>query len=71
MNLASCSPLKMWTKQIHQPEPLSRFISQGPLRIERSLQIFKFTSYDELRSELAHLFALEGQLEDPKTHKSV
>ncbi|PNT47978.1 hypothetical protein POPTR_002G055000v4 [Populus trichocarpa] len=30
----------------------------------RSLDISKFSSYDELRSELARLFCLEGQLED-------
>ncbi|KAL2938875.1 Auxin response factor 6 [Bienertia sinuspersici] len=31
----------------------------------RSLDISKFSSYQELRSELAHMFGLEGQLEDP------
>ncbi|KAK1369001.1 Auxin response factor [Heracleum sosnowskyi] len=31
----------------------------------RSLDIGKFSSYHELRSELAHMFGLEGQLEDP------
>ncbi|XP_010538262.1 PREDICTED: auxin response factor 6 isoform X2 [Tarenaya hassleriana] len=31
----------------------------------RSLDISKFSSYHELRSELAHMFGLEGQLEDP------
>ncbi|KAL1833990.1 hypothetical protein ACET3Z_003641 [Daucus carota] len=31
----------------------------------RSLDIAKFSSYHELRSELAHMFGLEGQLEDP------
>ncbi|KQJ85792.1 auxin response factor 25 [Brachypodium distachyon] len=31
----------------------------------RSLDITKFSSYYELRSELEHLFGLEGQLEDP------
>ncbi|ONK65181.1 uncharacterized protein A4U43_C07F34520 [Asparagus officinalis] len=31
----------------------------------RSLDITKFNSYPELRSELGHLFGLEGQLEDP------
>ncbi|KAF3445050.1 hypothetical protein FNV43_RR14743 [Rhamnella rubrinervis] len=31
----------------------------------RSLDISKFSSYDELRSELARMFGLEGQLEDP------
>ncbi|XP_039017511.1 auxin response factor 6-like [Hibiscus syriacus] len=31
----------------------------------RSLDISKFSSYKELRSELAHMFGLEGQLEDP------
>ncbi|GMH07088.1 hypothetical protein Nepgr_008928 [Nepenthes gracilis] len=31
----------------------------------RSLDISKFRSYHELRSELAHMFGLEGQLEDP------
>ncbi|GLT67657.1 hypothetical protein SLA2020_399490 [Shorea laevis] len=30
----------------------------------RSLDISKFSSYDELRSELARMFGLEGQLED-------
>ncbi|TYH00845.1 hypothetical protein ES288_A09G009700v1 [Gossypium darwinii] len=32
----------------------------------RSLDISKFGSYDELRCELARLFGLEGQLEDPQ-----
>ncbi|KAJ6391971.1 hypothetical protein OIU77_025850 [Salix suchowensis] len=32
----------------------------------RSLDISKFSSYDELRGELARLFGLEGQLEDPQ-----
>ncbi|KAK4386459.1 Auxin response factor 6 [Sesamum angolense] len=31
----------------------------------RSLDITKFSSYNELRSELAQMFGLEGQLEDP------
>nr|CAD1832074.1 unnamed protein product [Ananas comosus var. bracteatus] len=31
----------------------------------RSLDITKFSSYNELRSELGRLFGLEGQLEDP------
>ncbi|XP_027339762.1 auxin response factor 6-like isoform X4 [Abrus precatorius] len=31
----------------------------------RSLDITKFTSYHELRSELARMFGLEGELEDP------
>uniref|UniRef100_A0A7N1A7W0 Auxin-responsive protein n=1 Tax=Kalanchoe fedtschenkoi TaxID=63787 RepID=A0A7N1A7W0_KALFE len=32
----------------------------------RSLDMAKFSSYQELRSELARMFGLEGQLEDPK-----
>ncbi|KAL2248500.1 UNVERIFIED_CONTAM: Auxin response factor 6 [Sesamum indicum] len=32
----------------------------------RSLDISKFSSYNELRSELAHMFGLEGLLEDPQ-----
>ncbi|XVF58488.1 hypothetical protein PTKIN_Ptkin07bG0070000 [Pterospermum kingtungense] len=32
----------------------------------RSLDISKFSSYDELRCELAQMFGLEGQLEDPQ-----
>ncbi|KAK4776914.1 hypothetical protein SAY86_005602 [Trapa natans] len=32
----------------------------------RSLDISKFNSYDELRSELAHMFGLEGLLEEPQ-----
>ncbi|XVF14460.1 hypothetical protein REPUB_Repub09cG0062300 [Reevesia pubescens] len=32
----------------------------------RSLDISKFSSYDELRYELARMFGLEGQLEDPQ-----
>ncbi|KAK4491570.1 hypothetical protein RD792_002322 [Penstemon davidsonii] len=31
----------------------------------RSLDITKFRCYNELRNELAHMFGLEGQLEDP------
>lgn len=32
----------------------------------RSLDISKFSSYHELRSELARMFGLEGLLEDPE-----
>ncbi|KAJ7960592.1 Auxin response factor [Quillaja saponaria] len=32
----------------------------------RSLDISKYSSYDELRSELGRMFGLEGQLEDPQ-----
>ncbi|CBI30949.3 unnamed protein product, partial [Vitis vinifera] len=32
----------------------------------RSLDITKFSSYHELRGELARMFGLEGQLEDPR-----
>ncbi|XP_038683941.1 auxin response factor 6-like isoform X2 [Tripterygium wilfordii] len=32
----------------------------------RSLDISKFSSYDELRCELARMFVLKGQLEDPQ-----
>ncbi|KAM3320893.1 auxin response factor 6 [Capsicum chacoense] len=32
----------------------------------RSLDISKFSSYNELRSELAHMFGLEGLLENPE-----
>lgn len=31
----------------------------------RSLDITKFSSYNELRGELARMFGLEGELEDP------
>ena len=31
----------------------------------RSLDITRFSSYNELRSELGRMFGLEGQLEDP------
>ncbi|XXG74717.1 hypothetical protein AAC387_Pa07g3368 [Persea americana] len=31
----------------------------------RSLDITRFSSYHQLRSELAHMFGLQGQLEDP------
>ncbi|KAM1792629.1 hypothetical protein ACFX12_036471 [Malus domestica] len=31
----------------------------------RSLDITKFSSYQELRNELAHMFGLEGELDDP------
>lgn len=31
----------------------------------RSLDITKFSSYHELRGELARMFCLEGELEDP------
>lgn len=31
----------------------------------RSLDITRFSSYNELRGELARMFGLQGQLEDP------
>ncbi|KAH9791428.1 auxin response factor 6 [Citrus sinensis] len=55
----------MLTKQVtvdnHVPSAVHKSGSFG-----RSLDISKFSSYDELRSELARMFGLEGQLEDPQ-----
>ncbi|KAH7577079.1 hypothetical protein JRO89_XS01G0201600 [Xanthoceras sorbifolium] len=34
--------------------------------VHKSLDISKFSNYDELCSELARMFGLEGQLEDPQ-----
>ncbi|KAL1347900.1 auxin response factor 6 [Arachis hypogaea] len=47
--------------------PTGTFVKVHKSRsLGRSLDISKFSSYDELRSELARLFGLEGQLEDPQ-----
>lgn len=34
--------------------------------VGRSIDVSRFKNYDELRRELAHMFNLEGQLEDPQ-----
>ncbi|KAI6697084.1 hypothetical protein NL676_017203 [Syzygium grande] len=47
--------------------PIRTFVKVHKLgTFGRSLDISKFSSYDELRSELARMFGLEGQLEDPQ-----
>lgn len=50
----------------HVNPPSGTFVKvQKSGSLGRSLDISKFSSYQELRSELAHMFGLEGQLEDP------
>ncbi|CAK9151969.1 unnamed protein product [Ilex paraguariensis] len=50
----------VWCIKILSPQEVHKSGSFG-----RSLDITKFSSYNELRSELAQMFCLEGQLEDP------
>ncbi|XVE51664.1 hypothetical protein DITRI_Ditri02bG0059600 [Diplodiscus trichospermus] len=54
-------------ENVGQGNPLTRtFVKVYKLgSFGRSLDISKFSSYNELRSELAQMFGLEGQLEDP------
>ncbi|CAI9783465.1 unnamed protein product [Fraxinus pennsylvanica] len=55
------------SKSMGQPDPSSKtFVKVYKSgSFGRSLDITKFSSYHELRSELALMFGLEGQLEDP------
>nr|QGJ03862.1 ARF6.1 [Eucommia ulmoides] len=54
-------------ENMRQPNPPTRtFVKVYKLgSFGRSLDMSKFSSYHELRSELACMFGLEGQLEDP------
>lgn len=59
---------------LHSPENMGQVIPPTRTFVKvyksgsfgRSLDITRFSSYDELRSELACMFGLEGQLEDPR-----
>ncbi|KAL2455462.1 Auxin response factor 8 [Forsythia ovata] len=55
------------SKSMGQPDPSTKtFVKVYKSgSFGRSLDITKFSSYHELRSELAQMFGLEGQLEDP------
>ncbi|GAB4842858.1 ADP-ribosylation factor, Arf Arf6 [Ancistrocladus abbreviatus] len=55
------------SENVDQANPLTgTFVKVHKLgSFGRSLDISKFSSYHELRSELARMFGLEGQLEDP------
>ncbi|KAJ7545932.1 hypothetical protein O6H91_08G016700 [Diphasiastrum complanatum] len=49
-----------------QPAPVRTFTKVYKLgSVGRSLDITRFRNYDELRRELAQMFSLQGQLEDP------
>ena len=49
-----------------QPPPSRTFIKVYKLgSVGRSLDVTRYSSYPDLRSELARMFGLEGQLEDP------
>nr|QGJ03863.1 ARF6.2 [Eucommia ulmoides] len=56
------------SENVDQVKPPNRiFVKVHKLgSLGRSLDISEFSSYDELRSELARMFGLEGQLEDPQ-----
>ncbi|XP_030520560.2 auxin response factor 6-like [Rhodamnia argentea] len=71
MATSSCvdeSGLLQSSENVDQVNPSTRtFVKVHKLgTFGRSLDISKFSSYDELRSELARMFGLEGQLEDPQ-----
>ncbi|XP_044465758.1 auxin response factor 6-like isoform X2 [Mangifera indica] len=71
MTTSSCvdeSGFMQSSENVDQVNPPSRtFVKVHKLgSFGRSLDISKFSSYDELRGELARMFALEGQLEDPQ-----
>ncbi|GAB4829388.1 hypothetical protein Ancab_019060 [Ancistrocladus abbreviatus] len=54
------------TETLFGAEPIPNFVKVYKSgSFGRSLDISKFSSYQELRNELAHMFGLEGQLEDP------
>ncbi|KAA8519434.1 hypothetical protein F0562_013691 [Nyssa sinensis] len=70
MTTSSCideSAFLQSTENVGQGNPPTRtFVKVSKAgSFGRSLDITKFSSYHELRSELAHMFGLEGQLEDP------
>uniref|UniRef100_A0A0D6R1F8 Auxin response factor n=1 Tax=Araucaria cunninghamii TaxID=56994 RepID=A0A0D6R1F8_ARACU len=57
------SPAENLAQMNPPPRTFIKVYKQGS--IGRSLDISRFSSYPELRSELARMFGLEGQLEDP------
>ncbi|GLJ24266.1 hypothetical protein SUGI_0462730 [Cryptomeria japonica] len=49
------------------PQPVRTYTKVYKLgSVGRSIDVTRYKNYDELRRELAHMFGLEGQLEDPK-----
>ncbi|XP_074273426.1 auxin response factor 6-like [Silene latifolia] len=54
------------SENLDQSNPTKTFVKVHKMgSYGRSLDISKYSSYQELRSELARMFGLEGQLEDP------
>ncbi|KAK9691363.1 hypothetical protein RND81_09G192500 [Saponaria officinalis] len=54
------------SENLEQADPTKTFVKVHKMgSFGRSLDISKYSSYQELRSELARMFGLEGQLEDP------
>ncbi|KAK3218676.1 hypothetical protein Dsin_012646 [Dipteronia sinensis] len=52
--------------QVDQPTPSKTFVKVYKSgSVGRSLDISRFSSYNELREELAQMFGIEGKLEDP------
>ncbi|KAH0983808.1 hypothetical protein GBA52_010985 [Prunus armeniaca] len=70
MTTSSCvdeSGFLQSSENVDQVNPTRNFVKVHKSgSFGRSLDISKFSSYDELRSELARMFGLEGQLEDPQ-----
>ncbi|XP_048434330.1 auxin response factor 6-like isoform X1 [Pyrus x bretschneideri] len=68
MTTSSCvdeSGFLQSSENVDQVNPTRTFVKVHKLgSFGRSLDISKFSSYDELRSELSRMFGLEGQLED-------
>ncbi|KAL6629883.1 hypothetical protein ACP70R_029648 [Stipagrostis hirtigluma subsp. patula] len=53
------------SEQVNQPPAAFVKVYKSGTTYGRLLDISRFSSYDELRSEVGRLFGLEGQLEDP------
>ncbi|KAM0959159.1 hypothetical protein ACFX2I_024315 [Malus domestica] len=70
MTTSSCvdeSGFLQSSENVDQVNPTGTFVKVHKSgSFGRSLDISKFSSYDDLRSELARMFGLEGQLKDPQ-----
>ncbi|GMI81336.1 hypothetical protein HRI_001802900 [Hibiscus trionum] len=54
----------LWANQTQRMRTYTKVQKRGS--VGRSIDVTRYKGYDELRHDLAHMFGIEGQLEDPQ-----
>ncbi|CAN8292472.1 unnamed protein product [Cochlearia groenlandica] len=55
----------LWPNQAQRMRTYTKVQKRGS--VGRSIDVTRYSGYDELRNDLARMFGIEGQLEDPQT----